>query len=225
MILDAVIDFVYPKVCAGCQKWGVYLCSDCRERLDFADQICPMCGESEPMGWTHPRCKQRLGMDGLIVIYEYQEPVMNAVIDEIKYGFNRELIGVVLDNFVFESGIRFDYLVPVPLYYYRENWRGFNQAEKIAQELAGRMSVPIGRILKRNRNTKQQVTMKSKEEREKNISGAIEISRPYCDENCLMGKNILLVDDVFTSGADMRECTKVLKKADVGKVWGLALAH
>ncbi len=225
MIWEALIDFVYPKVCVGCQKWGEFLCADCQDRLDFTDQICPMCGELELMGWTHPRCRKRLGMDGLIAIYEYQEPVMNSLIDEIKYGFNRELVQIVLDNFVFECGIQFDYLVPVPLHFYRENWRGFNQAEKIAMKFGERMKIPIEKILWRNRNTKQQVTMKSKEEREKNIKGAFEVSMDYLQGDSLKGKKILLVDDVFTSGADMRECTKILKKAGIEKVWGLALAH
>lgn len=215
----------------GCGAWESFLCKDCVDRLDFVDQVCPMCGEESLMGWTHPRCKNKWGMDGLISIYEYQEPIARAVIDGIKYGFNRELVRIVLKDFRFEMGERFDMLVPVPLYFYRENWRGFNQAELIAEVLShacrqagSQMLVPLENVLKRVKNTKQQVTMKTKEEREKNIKGAFSIDR-RCQISDLRGKKILLVDDVFTSGADMRECTKVLKKAGVKMVWGLSLSH
>lgn len=225
MIWETIVDFVYPKICVGCGVWGSFLCGECVERLDFVDQICPMCGEESIMGWTHPRCKSKYGMDGLIAIYEYQEPVARAVVDGIKYGFNRDLIKMVLKNFSFEAGIKFDLLVPIPLHYYRENWRGFNQAELLAQVISSQMtSIKVEKLLVRVRNTKQQVTMKSREEREENIRGAFKINKKFKNPK-LKKLKILLVDDVFTSGADMRECTRVLKKAGVEVVWGFALAH
>lgn len=222
-MLDILIDFFFPKKCVGCGKEGVFLCDDCCDKLDIADQICPMCGEGSPMGWTHPKCTTKLGMDGLIVIYEYGEETMKKIIDGIKFGFNKSLVDSVLNNFKFETGENFDYLVPVPLYFYRENWRGFNQAEKIAETVGKKMNVPVERCLKRIKMTKQQSLMRSRKERETNIKGVFQIEEKWKEE--MKGKNILLVDDVFTSGADMRECTRVLKKAGAKMVWGLALAH
>lgn len=223
MIWEAIVDFVYPKTCVGCAQWGSFLCEECIERLDIVDQICPMCGEESPMGWTHKSCKKDGGLDGLIAIFEYKEPVMRAVIDGIKYGFNRELVKIALKDFSFESGVVFDFLVPVPLYYYRENWRGFNQAYEIAVVVGESLKMETNNVLKRNRNTKQQVLMRTKEERYKNIQGAFEVQGMWLDK--LKGKKILLVDDVFTSGADMNECARVLSKAGVETVWGLALSH
>ena len=224
MIWESLVDFVFPKVCVGCGEWGSFLCESCRDRLDFVDQICPMCGEESIMGWTHPRCRSKWSMEGLIAIYEYQEPVARAVVDGVKYGFNKELIKLVLRDFVFETGEKFDFLVPVPLHFYRENWRGFNQARELAEDISSKLLVRVENVLERKRNTKQQVTMKTKEEREANIKGAFKISEKFKNSK-LKKLKILLVDDVFTSGADMRECTKVLKKAGVKMVWGLALAH
>ncbi len=177
------------------------------------------------MGWTHSGCKSKFGMDGLIAIYEYQEPVARAVVDGIKYGFNRELAKIILKDFVFQTGELFDMIVPLPLYFYRENWRGFNQAELLAQVVRSQMTdIRLERLLVRVRNTKQQVMMKTREDRQKNIEGAFRICEKFKNSK-LKKLKILLVDDVFTSGADMRECTKVLKKAGVKMVWGLALAH
>lgn len=208
----------------GCGKYGSSLCKKCFLEMPIAEQICPMCGDLSPMGWTHPRCEKEKGMDGLIVIYEYQDKTVRSVIDAIKYDFCKELVREMLKGFRFESGVEFDYLVPVPLYYYRENWRGFNQAEEIALVMRESMKVGVEKMLVRNKNTKQQVTMKNISEREKNVRGVFEINEKF--KNMKLKKlKILLIDDVFTSGADMRECTKVLKKAGVETVWGLALAH
>jgi competence protein ComFC len=224
MIWEWLVDFVYPKFCVGCGKLGVFLCVECGDRLDFVDQICPECGEASIMGWTHHKCRNKHSLDGMISIYEYREPVARAIIDGIKYQFNKELVSVVLKDFVFETGVVFDALVPVPLFFYRENWRGFNQAEEIAKVVGDRIKVPVEKILKRVRNTKQQALMKDRKERVRNISGAFEVSKKYESEK-LKTIKILLVDDVFTSGANMRECAKVLKGVGVKQVWGLSLSH
>ena len=183
-----------------------------------------MCGENSPMGWTHEKCKKKYGMDGLITIYDYEDEGVRKVIDGIKYEFNQELVEDLLTDFVFEIGEKIDVVIPVPLYFYRENWRGFNQAELLGGVVGSGLLAPSSNLLVRKRNTIQQVKMKNRQERERNIKNAFVI-----DEKLKKSKNqklkILLVDDVFTSGADMRECTKVLKKAGAEIVWGLALAH
>jgi len=222
-VLDLLIDFLFPRFCVGCGKFGKDLCSRCFKELPIAEQICPECGRESLMGWTHTKCKKQLGMDGLIVIYDYQDEKMKAVIDGIKFDFNKSLIKSVLKNFRFETGMDFDYLVPVPLHFFRQNWRGFNQAEEIAKIVGGRLKVKTADILRRKRNTKQQSTILDRKLREKNVEGAFEVREEY--QRKLKGKKILLVDDVFTSGADMKECTKMLKNAGVEIVWGLALAH
>lgn len=175
------------------------------------------------MGWTHPRCKDKWGMDGVIVIYDYRDDKVKACIDGVKFDFNKHLIKDLLRNFRFETGEKFDYLVPVPLHFYRENWRGFNQAEEVAKVMGKKMKMEVLNGLKRNRRTKQQALILDREARALNVKGAFEIRKDL--GKGLAGKKILLVDDVFTSGADMRECTKMLKRAGVEMVWGLALAH
>ncbi|TRZ42340.1 ComF family protein [bacterium] len=162
-------------------------------------------------------------MDGVIVIYDYRDDKLKACIDGIKFDFNKGLIKSLLRNFRFETGEKFDYLVPVPLPFYRENWRGFNQAEEIALVVGKKMKIEVLNALTRKRKTKQQSLILDRKEREKNVKKAFTIRKEIGKR--LKGKKILLVDDVFTSGADMRECTKVLKKARVEMVWGLALAH
>lgn len=205
----------------GCGKEGMDLCEKCRKEIPISGQICPMCGKDSSMGWTHKRCKTEKGMEGLIAIYDYQDELTKKIIEEIKFGFNKRMIKEMLKKIRFESGENFDCLVPVPLHFYRENWRGFNQAEEIANVIGEKLKIKVSKALIRKRKTKQQSLILDRKEREKNIKGAFETTKGAK----LKGKKILLVDDVFTSGADMRECTKVLKKAGAEVVWGLALGH
>jgi len=223
LIIDLLIDFIYPKRCVGCDLHGVFLCDDCRECFDYADQICPECCEGSVVGWVHEKCRKRWGMDGLIAVYEYREEKMRKVIDEIKYGFNRELVSELVEKMVFEFGEKFDLIVPVPLYFYRENWRGFNQAEEIARGVGEGSGLKLANVLKRIRNTKQQSSLETKKERIENMKKAFVVKDEF--KKILTRKRVLLVDDVFTSGAGMRECCKALKKAGVEMVWGFVLAR
>ena len=232
-MLSVLKDFFFPRTCAVCGKLEEELCVDCEKELSISAQICPMCEQESIMGWTHEKCKRDLGMDGLIVLFEYGDPNVRAVVDTIKYDFNKDLVARLFENVSIETGVVFDYLVPVPLHFYRQNWRGFNQAEEIGRVLGEKTGVPCLNALKRVKNTKQQALMKSREERVENIRDAFSIrtlelkeSRTQGRESkSLKGKMVLLVDDVFTTGSNMKECCKVLKQAGVAVVWGFALGH
>ena len=218
---QVLIDFVYPKFCLGCGTDGILLCDECRLGLEFAEQICPMCGKGSCMGWTHKQCLKKDGLDGLICLFAYGDETVRKAIDELKFGFNREVAPLLMKDTVFESGVEFDAVVPMPLYFYRENWRGFNQAELVATQIEKGMGIRTEKWLVREKNTKQQSLLMSFGERETNLEGAFGIA----EGEEVKGKKVLLVDDVFTSGASMREAARSLKKAGVRMVWGLALAH
>ena len=111
-------------------------------------------------------------------------------------------------------------LVPVPLHRWRENWRGFNQAELIGKQMGKKMALVRG--LARTKATNQQARTVTRGMRAENIKGAFGLAR---EGEGLSGKRVILVDDVFTSGATLRECAGTLKKAGVKQVWGLVLAR
>ncbi len=116
---------------------------------------------------------------------------------------------------------RLDLLIPVPLHPQRLRERGFNQALLLAKELSCRIGIPCFRtILKKKRPTLPQVNL-SGVEREKGLRGAFHV----ITKEEIMGKSILLVDDVFTTGATVNECSKVLVRGGARKVDVLTLAH
>lgn len=101
--------------------------------------------------------------------------------------------------------------------------RGYNQAEKLAEALAKNFEIPAMHALSRVKNTKTQVGL-SKNEREENIKDAFAVKKEFAEE-FKNTQQVFLIDDVSTSGATIRECAKVLKKAGVKYVWGVTLAH
>ena len=219
-----LIDFFLPKRCVVCGELEIDLCKKCERELGFASQICPMCEEESVMGWTHKSCKKKWSLEGLITLFEYGDPAVRKVIDGIKYDFIKDLVGRLFKPLKIETGVSFDYIVPVPLYFYRQNWRGFNQAELIASELQKQIGGEVANLLVRKKNTKQQAMMKSRGERESNVKNAFALDHRL-QMTDIRKKNVLLVDDVFTTGSNMKECCRVLKKADVETVWGFVLGH
>lgn len=220
-----LLDFFFPCFCPVCGAIDELLCHSCKRNLGYATQICPICEEESVMGWTHLECKKSGGLDGLVSLYEYDDPGVRKVVDNIKYDFNKELIGCLFEDIFLEVGLKFDFVVPVPLHFYRYNWRGFNQAELMGKVLCSQMPGTIcENLLIRKINTTQQVKMTSRAERQKNVVDAFGLNTKM-NEVDLKEKKVLLVDDVFTTGASMGECSKVLKDAGVKVVWVFTLAH
>ncbi|MBP1708466.1 MAG: amidophosphoribosyltransferase family protein [Deltaproteobacteria bacterium] len=112
-------------------------------------------------------------------------------------------------------------LIPVPLHTRRLRERGFNQALLLAQNLSRRTGIPCDkRILRKEKSTLPQVNL-SGAEREKGVRGAFKIA----EKKDLRGTSILLVDDVYTTGATVNECSRVLMAGGAKKVDVLTLAH
>lgn len=222
-----ILDFFYPKRCVGCKKVGTYFCAPCIKvaKLHFP-QVCPVCEKPSPLGTTHKRCATKYTPDGLLVIWRY-EGTPRKLIHKLKYKFASDLAlslaspAANLMRRTLQKG-KFT-IVPIPLHWQRRNWRGFNQAEEIAKLLAGEMGWEVNPLLKRKKPTKQQVGLK-KSQRKENIKGAFALAQSS-NQQINKSTNILIFDDVWTSGSTMREAVKVLKKAGFRRVWCLTLAR
>jgi ComF family protein len=151
---------------------------------------------------------------------------MQALVHAYKYGM-REYLARPLGRWMVDYAHRhidvdtLDAIVPVPLHWRRFQYRSFNQAIALARALAREFGLPIvKRVLRRRRHTTPQVELGPQERRE-NIKNAFGVTQPERIE----GQHVLLVDDVYTTGATINECARVLKAAGATSVIAFTLAR
>ena len=228
-----IIDFVFPKRCVGCRKEGGYICKICQNNLWKPEPICPVCTRFSRGGWSHSRCQRNGEMDRLLVGLPYRGVVQKSL-KKIKYQSQWDMIKILFDLWEEKMNLEFCkqkselpeniIVTSVPMWRGKENERGFNQAEIIAKLLAkylqGQTLQAIA-MLERKRETKPMFGL-NKQERRKNVEGAFAINPKF---EILNSRLVVLVDDVWTTGATMKECERVLKKGGADSVWGVALAR
>lgn len=223
----SLLDLLFPKRCVSCGRFGAYICRDCFTKIEYIDKpVCPICQRQAVEGKTHPGCRNRYRLDGLVVICRYQGPIKEAIA-KVKYKWVYDVEKVLVD-LIADNLWKFDLpkdliLVSVPLHAKRKSWRGFNQAEILAKSLAKSFGMPFADVLVRVRETATQVGLK-RDKRKENVKGAFALRQAQGRTIDVKGRDIVLVDDVYTSGATMGECCRVLKKAGAGEVWGMAVA-
>jgi ComF family protein len=164
-------------------------------------------------------------MEGVVSAVAYRG-VVKRLVTSFKYRYVREMAGTLvelLETYTDTEQIGNDaVVVPVPLHPRRERWRGFNQADLLGKAVAEYFGWELAeKALVRRKFTQPQMTLKG-EERRKVLVGAFEKG---AEIEKARGKRVVLVDDVWTTGATMRECTKVLRRLGAGEVWGLTLAR
>jgi ComF family protein len=221
----SIIDLIFPKLCLGCGREGQYICSDCLSKIRLLKPACPYCEKASIDGFTHTKCQKVFGLDGLTSIWKY-EGVIKKAIWALKFKYATEVAKELQNYMVTELKNNLmpnDYcLVPIPIYWQRENVRGFNQSVEIGKMVAENMGWKfVSDLLIKNKQTVSQVEL-SVEDRKKNLRGSFSLN------SCSFlppDSSVLLFDDVFTTGSTLHEAAKVLKRAGVKKVWGMTMAR
>ena len=177
-------------------------------------------GKVEEKKIEYTRCKfcenKNFYFDRAISCIEYCDKSKVLVLSLKYYGntyMSRYIAQVMRDKLEFEQ-LSADYIIPVPLHKKRMRIRGFNQAEKIASYLSEYTNIPIIDCVKRNRNTKRLYAL-NKFQREKELKNAFEVK---VDSEEIIGKRIILVDDIFTTGTTVNEISKKLKIYGVDEI-------
>ncbi len=227
-----ILDFIFPKQCVSCGAIGRYVCKRCVKQMNpiaTNECICPMCEKPAIAGKTHPRCQTRFALDGLTSFFYYKN-VVKKIITSIKYSFVRDMAQefasyVPYSGYTTASliGNADAMLVPIPLHATRFRFRGFNQSDVLGSCVARHLRIQYSSgVLTRIRATNAQVSMKHKVNRLTNVRHAFALGTSPIS---LSGKTILLFDDVFTTGATLREAGNVLKRNGATCVWGITMAR
>lgn len=215
-----LLDLFLPIECVNCQTEGVYLCDACFEKLKINN---PEDSKILSANLKTPN------LDAVWIAGNYEDPLLKKLIIKYKYNFLEPLhkpLSLFLKNFwknyLLSSSQIIDknnfLIIPIPLSKKRLKWRGFNQAELLAINFCSYFNYSLSLNLKKIKNRPPQVSLNEKE-REKNLQSVFAFKDKRLEE-----KNILLIDDVTTTGATLNEAAIILKKAGAKRVEALVLA-
>jgi ComF family protein len=218
-----IFDFILPRFCCSCKtkltSHQDTLCSDCLSKIQRS---------------TPGRLKREFDRKfaGKNIISEFYSPFVFEKDKELQHAIHalkydkKFPVGIFLGKVLareikkHSSNWQFDLIIPIPLHQLKKAERGYNQSFYIAKGVSKELNVKVSdRVVKRVKYTESQTTM-NLNEREENISGAFKLKK----SNDVRGKNILLIDDVITTGATISECGRILFEAGANKIYAASIA-
>ena len=231
-IKDAVFDVLFPPICVNCRQMLIdaknYLCDNCFRSIKLnASLFCPFCRArlADNKKICNHSKKDFPYYYFLAAAGNYDDPILRNLIHCFKYQKFENIapfLGEIIIKYIENCKLKIEnfIIIPIPLHFWREKQRGFNQSKLIAEYVAKKLNLRLVGALKRAKNNKPQAKSKNSEERNKNVEGIFKIINP----DLIRGKNIILIDDVFTSGATINEAVKILKQSGVKRIITLVLA-
>jgi ComF family protein len=218
------LDILLPPRCVGCRRVGVWLCDECLAQFSFVEPpFCARCGNAMVADGLCARCRTSHLQIERIRSALYFEGTVREAIHWLKYNGCTELagpLGHLMAVYWMQHPMPADVLVPVPLHADRLHERGYNQAALLAREMASQVGLVVDeQTLVRQRSTDPQVELDARQRKE-NVRGAFR-----CSGNGLVGKRVLLVDDVCTTGATLEACAVALYDGRARSVQALTLAR
>jgi len=235
VIIQNIKDYLFPVFCLECDLEGEWWCEKCiRKNKVVGVYYCPVCHINNDNGHPCDNCKATTSLDGVVAFFDYDDQkVVGQLIRQYKYNFAFDIAVVwenIIELYLIEIIEKLDLkgesvaIIPIPLHIVRERGRGFNQADLVAKKIYKKLT--ISRLvtfdsssLQRKKYTKQQAKL-NRADRLVNLRDAF-----VWNNKIIPAKNIILVDDVYTSGATMQECARVLKSNGAKKVYGFTLAR
>ncbi len=223
-LADSLLNFVFPPVCGACKKAGSLVCEDCYNQLQWIQvPLCDRCGRpvSRPTECCSVCQERPLPLKQIRAAVLFAFPVAK-LIHNLKYNGAFALANPLAEMMVAAWStwhMPVDLVLPVPLHAERQRKRGYNQSALLTREFCKLAALPYDEDgLERTRFTTPQVGLTAVE-RLKNVQDA------FATKVDVMGKHILLVDDVCTTGATMAAAASALFAAGAQAVSGYCLAR
>jgi ComF family protein len=232
-----LFDLIFPPLCPICKtllddkEKDLTLCPNCRKAIrSVHPPYCPRCGlpvpsDDEAGNLCGPCLKEKRHFE-VHRTSGFYEGTLKEAIHRFKYSGVFPLVRVLGDLLqptlqTLSRDYPVDLMIPVPLHIRRLRERGFNQTLLLVRELSKRTGIPYEqRALKKIKDTPDQIALK-KRERKKNLTGAFQVK----NQEAIQGKAIVLVDDVYTTGATVNECSRTLLRAGAERVAVLTVAR
>ena len=208
-ILNRFLGAIFPEDC-NCIFCG-------KEALLSANGACEDCEKAIRKA---PKLTAPPPLSGISAAFRYCERSSHPI-KKLKYGKERWIARRMAEFLEIPEDWEIDLILPIPLHASRERERGFNQSALLSKWFSERISIPWdGNLLVRKLATKSQAELDG-DARRKNLKGAFTCSEP----DLIKGRNLLLIDDVITTGSTMAECARTLTEAGASRVYGLAVCY
>ncbi len=213
-MISKILDLIYPPKCGICGKLDSnYLCKKCQKRL-----------ENEAIWEIKENKNLCICFEELLAIFKYENISRNEI---IRYKFNEKsylyktFVNFLIKNKNICKKIKsYDTIVPVPISKKRNKERGYNQSYLLAKEISEKLGIEINNsCLYKYKNTIEQSKL-NKQEREKNAQNVYKLK----NKEILKDKKILLLDDIYTTGNTVNECSRILMEANPKKIGVIVLA-
>lgn len=228
MGFEKILDYIYPPRCPVCDRISqTGICSSCKKKLLRIDRdYCLKCGKplTDSRKEYCPDCRRHHHVfDRNRALFSYQGPLRISVY-QIKYGNRRDFarvygqeIAVTFSQWIRQRNIT--QIIPIPLHPSRYRERGYNQAAVIAREIGKNLGIPVKQhVLRRVKKTQPQKLLAGNY-RNENLRQAFALY-----PKAFPGENVLLVDDIYTTGATLDAAAACLKKAGAKHVYGVTVA-
>ncbi len=225
-LFNLILDILFPCFCVNCGRWvrsgDFHLCSECRLLIKPAGNSCGLCGGYLHSGSCRICHSRKVYMNGNIPVYEYE-----GIVKKLLHGLKFHGLRNAYRNFVpgMVQAVAGLPLVPdivtfVPMSRRKRADRGYNQSRLIARDMGRDLRIPCVRVLKERRGYRSQREL-GRVDRYINV---IDRYKP-CSINKFRGRTILLVDDVFTTGSTINECSRQLLQAGASAVYSVTVAR
>lgn len=214
-IFNLFLEILFPSKCLGCRLRNEILCDSCVDKFLLVER------ETE---------------NNILAVYDYRDDIVKKAIWKLKYYHSpylgqrlgqllyKALIEEIIEIQMFSLGLPI-LVIPVPISHDRKKGRGYNQSEIIAKSFCEASPKNIfelrTNIIFKKTETLPQAKLTNRNKRLKNIKGAFDIK----NKEYVVGRTVIIIDDVTTTGGTMLEIMKVLKKHGAKKVVGFAVAH
>lgn len=220
-----LLDLLFPPRCVNCKQVGGAFCPQCFGSIQFIQPpFCPRC--SHWLVSAHAPCPACRAQPRLITrarAAAWHEGAIRQAIHALKYNRRRDVaapLATLLAPLCLNDELKPDLLTSVPLHPERQRERGYNQAEELAQQTARRSGCAYARLLERTRATADQIGLNA-QERHANVRDAFRVNASIQ----LQGKQIVLIDDVYTTGATLDACAAALFARGASAVYGVTVAR
>ena len=198
---------------------GEHICSACRARLFYIDRCCPVCGRRVSEEGICADCKQRRPVADMVRSRFLHEGACERLVLRFKCG-ERYLAATLAQETapLLQEFDAVDALVPVPMTARAKRRRGYDQALLLAKEISAISAVPVLCAVTKQRETPEQKGL-GRRERETNLAGCFHVT----DRKEVKGKRLVIIDDIYTTGATVDELASVLKRAGAAKVYAVTV--